>query len=100
MSDPSIANAQTQQNVMSISVDNYENSSNLKKLNRLLNNEELYTNKISTSLNSFNQFARNRIKYISLYMSEKLLQEINAIELKDVFLMALKVINLVISSFH
>ena len=52
MSDPSIANAQTQQNVMSISIDNYENSSNLKKLNRLLNNEELYTNKISTSLNS------------------------------------------------
>ena len=36
MSDPSIANAQTQQNVMSISVDNYENSSNLKKLNRLV----------------------------------------------------------------
>ena len=86
MSDPSIANAQTQQNVMSISVDNYENSSNLKKLNRLLNNKELYTNKISTSLNSFNLFARNRIKYISLYMSEKLLQEINAIELKDVII--------------
>ena len=85
MSNPSATNTQTQLNAMSISVDNCGNSSNLKKLNRL-NNKELYTNKISISISSFNQFARNRVKYITLCMSEKLLQEINAIELKDVII--------------
>ena len=42
ISNPSVAN---QLNAMSISVDNYGNSSYLKKLNRL-NNKELYTTPI------------------------------------------------------
>ena len=46
----------------------------------------LYTNKVSISLNSFNQFTRNRVKYIMLCMSEKLLQKINGVELKDVII--------------
>ena len=49
MSNPSVAN---QRNDMSISVDNYGNSSNLKKLN-LFNNKELYTTPIPNPQSPF-----------------------------------------------
>ena len=80
VSIPSATN--TQVNNISISYENM-NQSNLKKMNR---NKEMYTNKYSISVSSLNHFSRNRYKNITLCISEKLLQEINGDELKDVII--------------
>ena len=80
VSIPSASN--TQVNNISISYENM-NQSNLKKMNR---NKEMYTNKYSISVSSLNHFSRNRYKNITLCISEKLLQEINGDELKDVII--------------
>ena len=73
----------TQVNNVSIAFENLGNTSNVKKMNR---SKEIYTNKYSVSLSSFNHLTRNRYKNITLCLSEKLLQEINGDELKDVII--------------
>ena len=73
----------TQVNNISVSIENLGNASNLKKMNR---SKEMFTNKYSVSLSSFNHLTRNRYKNIILCISEKLLQEINGAELKDVLI--------------
>ena len=80
VSNPSATN--TQVNNISISYENM-NQSNLKKVNK---NKEMYTNKYSISVSSLNHFSRNRYKNITLCISEKLIQEINGDELKDVII--------------
>ena len=64
------------------SFDNLMNSSNFKKFNK--NNKDMYTNKFSVSVNSFSHFPKNQYKNITLCISEKLLEEINGIELEYV----------------
>ena len=81
ISNPSATN--TQVNNVNISLDNYGNTSNLKKLNR---SKEIYTNNYSISVCSLNNIKKNRYKNITLCISEKLLQEINGDELKDVLI--------------
>ena len=58
----------TQVNNVSIAFENLGNTSNVKKMNR---SKEIYTNKYSVSLRSFNHLTRNRYKNITLCLSEK-----------------------------
>ena len=78
---PSMSNNQI--NNLSVSIDNFGNASNLKKLNR---NKDMFTNKFSISINSLTHLAKTQYKNITLCISEKLLQEINGDELKDVII--------------
>ena len=79
----SLPSGNTQLNNISISMENIGNTSNLKRINK---NREMFTNKYSISLSSINHFAKNHYKNITLCISEKLLQEINGDELKDVII--------------
>jgi hypothetical protein len=78
---PSMSNNQI--NNLSVSIDNFGNASNLQKLNR---NKDMFTNKFSISINSLTHLAKTQYKNITLCISEKLLQEINGDELKDVII--------------
>ena len=78
---PSLTN--TQVNTLSVSIDNMGNASNLRKLTR---NKDLYTSKLSISVSSLSHITKNKYKNINLCISEKVIQEINGDELKDVII--------------
>ena len=65
-------------NSLNISLENIWNYNKLKKMS----SKDLFTNTISK--NSLNKISRNRSKNITLCISEKLLEEINGEELKDI----------------
>ena len=74
-------------NSINISSNNMYNRSNFKNLSK---NKDNFSNKLSLSIKSSSHLSKSRHKNISLCISEKLINEINGDELKDVLIKYLK----------
>ena len=77
------SNKINQTNNLNISLENIWNTGNFKKL---LKNKDMVTNKMSITKSSLNISQKNKYKNINLCISERVLQEINGNELKDIII--------------
>ena len=83
VSFPSTTNSQM--NNLNFSFDNIGNSSNIKKL---IKNKDISTNKMTVSISSLNYLSKNKNRYknITFCISERLIQNIDEDEFKDVII--------------